>query len=132
MKSRSIVAILFCTLFLVPSVRGLADAPGLVSSKPIFEKVPFPECHASTIEETPSGLVAAWFGGTREGAKDVGIWVSRLRGGSWAAPVEVANGVQFTRVSPSDVRNRTVHRHPCWNPVLYYDAGAKTLLLFFL
>ena len=27
---------------------------------------PTPSCHASTIVETPSGLVAAWFGGTHE------------------------------------------------------------------
>ncbi|HQX51688.1 MAG TPA: sialidase, partial [Planctomycetaceae bacterium] len=43
----------------------------------IYDTAPFPECHASTIEETPAGLVAAWFGGTREKHPDVGIWVSR-------------------------------------------------------
>jgi hypothetical protein len=44
----------------------------------IFETAPFPESHASTIAETPSGFVAAWFGGTKERNPDVGIWVSRL------------------------------------------------------
>src|SRR5690349_3244380 len=66
---------------------------GLLKSEFIFETAPFPECHASTIVETESGLVAAWFGGTHERHPDVGIWLSRLVGGKWTAPVEVANGI---------------------------------------
>src|SRR4051812_35868109 len=62
--------------------------PGLIKSEFIFETAPFPECHASTIVETESGLVAAWFGGTRERHPDVGIWLSRLTDGKWTAPVE--------------------------------------------
>ena len=56
--------------------------------------VEFPSCHASTIVETPSGLVAAWFGGTHEKHKDVGIWLSRQEQGTWTIPVEIANGIQ--------------------------------------
>ena len=59
----------------------------------IFEKAPFPSSHASTIVETRDGLVAAWFGGTRERAPYVGIWVSCRGASGWTAPVEVANGV---------------------------------------
>src|SRR3954453_19808462 len=73
----------------------------------IFETAPFASCHATTIVETASGLVAAWFGGTAEGKADVGIWLSRHAGDQWTAPVEVATGVQ-----PNG------HRFPCWNPVL--------------
>ena len=80
---------------------------------------PTPQCHASTIAETPAGLVAAWFGGTQEGNRDVGIWVSRHNGIEWSAPVEVADGVQ----SPSK-------RYPCWNPVLFQPEG-KSLMLFY-
>jgi len=43
---------------------------------PLHDK-PASQCHASTIVETTSGLVAAWFGGTNEGNPDVGIWISR-------------------------------------------------------
>src|SRR6185503_13550216 len=56
-----------------------AEQPGVVSSEFVYEHAPFPECHASTIAQTQEGLVAAWFGGTREKNKDVGIWTS-LRG----------------------------------------------------
>ena len=80
---------------------------------------PTPQCHASTIAETPAGLVAAWFGGTHEGNPDVGIWVSRHNGIEWSAPVEVANGV----LSPT-------RRYPCWNPVLFQPEG-KSLMLFY-
>src|SRR5712691_10907241 len=68
--------------------------PGLMTSEFIFEKAPFPSCHASTIAETKDGLVAAWFGGTRERHPDVGIWLSRHVAGHWTAPVEVADGNQ--------------------------------------
>jgi predicted neuraminidase len=119
----------------------------LVQSELIYETAPFPSAHASTIVETKNGLVAAWFGGTREGAPDVGIWVSRkerlrpergaseasrrasARGGGapravmegvgWTAPVEVANGVQ-----PDGTR------YPCWNPVLF-ELPRQGLTLFY-
>jgi predicted neuraminidase len=85
---------------------GDAIEPELVEF--IFESAPFASAHASTIAETPQGLVAAWFGGSREGASDVGIWLSRRVNGKWTAPVEVANGVQADGT-----------RHPTWNPVLF-------------
>ncbi len=85
----------------------------------IYMKAPFPECHASTIVQADDGLVAAWFGGTREKHPDVGIWVSRNHGGEWSAPVEVANGVQ-----PDG------SRVPTWNPVLH-RASASDLVLFY-
>jgi len=85
----------------------------------VFESAPFASAHASTIAETSEGLVTAWFGGTREGAADVGIWLSRRVNGAWAPPIEVATGVQ-----PDGTR------HPCWNPVLFY-APDKTLTLFY-
>ena len=67
--------------------------PGVVASEFIYETAAYPECHASTIAETPSGLVAAWFGGTKERHPDVGIWFSRRDGTKWSTPVELANGV---------------------------------------
>jgi predicted neuraminidase len=94
--------------------------PGpVIASEFVFESAPFASAHASTIVDTSDGLVTAWFGGTREGAVDVGIWLSRRVNGAWTPPIEVATGVQ-----PDGVR------HPCWNPVLFY-APDKTLTLFY-
>lgn len=92
---------------------------GLLKQEFVFDKAPFPQCHASTIVETEKGLVAAWFGGQREKAKDVGVWVSRHEGGAWTPPVEVANG---------DQPNGT--RMPCWNPVLFQIMGGPLVLFY--
>jgi predicted neuraminidase len=106
---------------LIPLIAGVSSAPQtlspIVRAEFLFESAPFPSVHASTIVETKSGLVAAWFGGTRESAPDVGIWVSRHVKGAWSAPVEVATGVQADGT-----------RRPCWNPVLFgHEDGALTL-----
>jgi len=108
------------TLALAASAPALAAAqPGLVSSEFIFENAPFASCHASTVVETPNGLVAAWFGGTGEGRPDVGIWLAWHEGGKWSAPVEVANGLQ-----PDGTRL------PCWNPVLFHPKDAALMLFY--
>jgi predicted neuraminidase len=94
--------------------------PGLLKMEFIYESAPFPSCHATTIvEPAGGGLVAAWFGGTREGHSDVGIWSSRLEGGKWTAPLEVATGVQEDGT-----------RHPCWNPVLFQPKDGPLLLFY--
>ncbi|RPJ85087.1 MAG: sialidase, partial [Acidobacteria bacterium] len=86
----------------------------------IFDEAPFPQCHASTIVEVaPGKLLAAWFGGTRESAPDVGIWVSRNDGGRWSSPTEVATGKQ-----PGG------ERHPTWNPVLFAPEKGRVLLFY--
>lgn len=96
-----------------------AAGPAVVDSEFLFETAPFASAHASTIVETRDGLVAAWFGGTREGAPDVGIWLSRHVRGEWGSPAEVATGTQ-----PDGTR------YPCWNPVLF-DVPDKALMLFY-
>lgn len=96
-----------------------AQTNGIVTQEFVYTSAPFPQCHASTIVETRDGLVAAWFGGTREGAPDVGIWLSRQVEGRWTAPVEVANGLR-----------EDGKRFACFNPVLFRpDQGP--LLLFY-
>ncbi len=96
----------------------LAGPPGVVLSEYLYEQAPFPQCHASTIAETPGGLVAAWFGGAEEGANDVGIWLSRRQDGEWSAPMEVARG------------ERDGKPLPCWNPVLHRPTTGPLLLFY--
>jgi len=76
---------------------------------------PTPECHASTVAPLPDGrIVAAWFGGTKEKANDVVIWVSCRDDQGWSEPVSVS--------AEPDI--------PHWNPVLF-PWDEDTLRLFF-
>ena len=92
-----------------------------VSGKLIYplDKKPTPQCHASTIVETPTGLVAAFFAGTHERNPDVGIRVSRMVDGKWTFPEEVANGVQTETL-----------RYPTWNPVLFQPNNGPLMLFY--
>jgi hypothetical protein len=96
-----------------------ANHTGRVTPAFIFETATFRSCHASILPETPNGLVAAWFGGTRERHPDVGVWVSGRVEGKWSVPVEVASGIQ-----PDG------SRLPCWNPVLFQAQQGPLLLLY--
>lgn len=97
-----------------------AEQPGVVKSEFVFDDpLPHPSCHASTIEQAGEALVAAWFGGKREGDSSVGIWVSRHEGQGWSKPVEVANGEW------SDGK-----RYPCWNPVLFQPKNGPLMLFY--
>ena len=85
---------------------------------PLTDK-PTPECHASTLVETPEGIVCAFFAGTEERHPDVGIRVSHWRDTAWTRPVEVVNGVQNDSL-----------RYPCWNPVLFMPKGGPLMLFY--
>ena len=104
----------------LPPLAKVGDG-GVIEAEQIFDiaNKPTKECHASTIVETPTGLVAAWFAGTREKDPDVGIWVSRQADGKWTQPVEVVNGVQSMNL-----------RYPCWNPVLFQPKDGPLLLFY--
>ncbi len=103
-----------------PTQKNAPRFPGFVREEFLFTKAPFKECHASTLCETSRGLVAAWFGGSKEGNEDVRIWSSYHDGASWSTPVAFADGIQHSRL-----------RYPCWNPVLYQPPGDAPTLLFF-
>jgi predicted neuraminidase len=99
--------------------RGESTQSPVIKSEFIFETAPFPSCHASTVAETKSGLVAAWFGGTAERNPDVCIYVARNENGHWTTPVAVADGVGFA-----------TNRFPTWNPVLFQATNGPLLLFY--
>ncbi len=114
------IPLLSIIMLVAQSAHAQKDA-AIQKSEFIYEEAPFESCHASTIVEKPGGgMMAAWFGGTDEGNKDVGIWIAETDAqGNWSAPVEVANGIQHADL-----------RYPCWNPVLvrnHSDPGKISL-----
>ncbi len=122
-RLRRACAVAACALGCLVPGRPAAQSPAqpaILKAEFIYDRAPYPQCHASTIVETaPGRLVAAWFGGTEERAADVGIWVARHEEGRWTEAVEVANGVQADGT-----------RHPTWNPVLF-TAPDGVLWLFY-
>ena len=111
---------IICGFCLIPTVAPADEVPGVVESEFVYTDAPTPQCHATTIAETTKGtLVAAWFGGTREKAPDVGIWVSRNVDNAWSKPTEVASGA-----------NADGGPFPCWNPVLFQPKN-EPLMLFY-
>ncbi len=73
-------------------------------------------CHASTVLPLPNGnVVAAWFGGTKEGARDVKIWVSVRENECWCVPYKV------------EVSGEAA---PHWNPALFLREDGTVCLYF--
>lgn len=108
------------SLFCAAPVSAASAMPAVVKADFINPNPLYRSCHASTIVETPEGLVAAWFGGTDEGTPDVSIWLARNPGTGWEQAEEVANGIDL----------KAHIRYPCWNPVLFLRRN-KQLLLFY-
>lgn len=91
----------------------------VVKAEFIYEKASFPSCHASTLVETKSGILAAWFGGTNESNPDVCIYTSICSKGQWSAPALAADGII----------NDTL-RYALWNPVLFKRDNGDIILYY--
>ncbi|MCV9927549.1 exo-alpha-sialidase [Flavobacterium sp. LS1R49] len=77
--------------------------------------------HAATLVELkPNELMAAWFGGKYEGAKDVGIYYSTYKKKTWSTP---KNLIKPLITAQGDTL-------PCWNPVLF-KSQSQCLYLFY-
>src|SRR3954470_11538696 len=91
------------------------DGMAARQSQFIFTRAPFASCHAATIAEVAGEQIAAWFGGTKEGAADVRIWLARYQNDRrWSEPVLMPPGA----------------RGPCWNPVLHAAQDGRLLLFW--
>lgn len=119
MKNLNIIAGMLLT---VSSFAGnpYKGSNAVVKSEFIYQanEVSFPSCHASTIVETPEGMIAAWFGGTEERAPDVCIYTSINIKGKWSKPVMVADGIHESK------------QYPCWNPVLFRKDNGDVVLYY--
>ena len=87
----------------------------LSKSRSLMLETPVPSNHSSSIAETPDGALSIlWYGGTREGAKDVCIYEERVAPEDWSA-----SGSESI-CAPSDVARdllRSVRK--VGNPVVY-------------
>ena len=82
------------------------------------------EVHASTAYvHQPGGLTAFWYGGTREGARDVSIYQARLEGDQWAKPRVVLQRRQMK----SELKR---HIRKLGNPVVYQHPDGRLWLFF--
>ncbi len=93
--------------------------PSVITDEFIYETASFPSVHSATIEETPAGLITAFFGGEYEGHPEVSIYVSRQLQSGWTAPVKVVDGIV----------NDTL-RKACYNPVFYQVPGRELILFY--
>jgi alpha-L-fucosidase len=119
MKKRTLVIKIILVYFFFCCQMTSAQEAEILKSEMIFENASFPSCHASTIVETRDGLLAAWFGGTREKHPDVCIYSSMNREGKWSDPVMIADGIVNDSL-----------RYPCWNPVLFRRSNRDVVLYY--
>ena len=85
-----------------------------------------PAVHAGTITRLHDGrLLAAWFAGTREGAKDVHILMSSLTPGTvkWSEPTAIA-----TREQTTNELKRYIAK--LGNPILFADSRRRLWLFY--
>ncbi|MBR2731241.1 MAG: exo-alpha-sialidase [Clostridia bacterium] len=84
-------------------------------SERICHPLPTANCHASTVLPLPDGTVlAAWFGGSREGRPDVNIWAARRTHAGWQPPIRISYRADL----------------PHWNPVLHLQRDGTVRLFF--
>ena len=101
------------------------------SPRPVFDSVFLSSAdgpasvHAGTVTYLSNGdLMTAWFGGSREGAKDVSIYsATRSADGTWSQQKVIASRQQTTK----DL-NRYIRK--LGNPVLFTDGQGRTWLFY--
>ena len=106
-----------------PPPAAAAVPPGKTFSARLLEN-PQPSAHAPTLAELPDGrLAAAWFAGSREGARDVAIVMATFDGRAWSPARTIVTREQVQRDTARVVRK-------LGNPVLATDAQGRLHLWF--
>ena len=90
----------------------------------VFTESPTPSVHSGTLAQLPGGeLLAAWFGGSREGAADVAIWGARRAGDDWSEPFVITDRAASERELRRSLRK-------LGNPVLFVDSQQRLWLFY--
>lgn len=118
----------FSEFELVTSVSPKAGKDAVAKPQLSFIRPPEgpPSVHSGTITRLQDGqLLAAWFGGTREGASDVRIFLSRRApdASEWSASTTIASREQTT-----EDLNR--HIAKIGNPILFADSRDRIWLFY--
>lgn len=107
------------------------SVPPPTSSIPGFQAELLPQAaasaHAASLAQLPDGtLLAAWFAGSREGATDVAIYLSRRAatpGAAWSPPEAIAS-------RSGTARELRRHLRKLGNPVLHVAPDGRLQLYF--
>ncbi|CAD0003919.1 sialidase family protein [Flavobacterium chungangense] len=119
LKFNYVILLLVLTVFSCSSLQTNPEAVNITQSY-ITENPVTTASHASTLVEIePNVLLAAWFGGKHEGAKDVSIYISSYKEKKWSAPKKI--------IEPLIKDGDTL---PCWNPVLFKSKAQKLYLFY--
>ena len=90
----------------------------------VFRQGPTLAAHSgSLVELSDGGLLAAWFGGSREGAADVAIYGARWNGGRWSEPFVLTDRPRSQRELGRALRK-------LGNPVLARDTENRIWLFY--
>jgi len=108
-----VLGCLSCSSLKVPKAINITNT--FIANPPVTDN-----SHSATLVELkPNQLMAAWFGGKYEGAKDVGIYFSVYNQKKWSVPQLI--------IPPLINQKDTL---PCWNPVLF-KSKSENLYLFY-
>ena len=85
-----------------------------------------PSVHSATAAALPDGrLISCWYGGTREGHRDVRVWCAYYQQERWSAAYVVMTREQTAQATGTYIKK-------LGNPVLYFSAQRQQLWLFYV
>ena len=111
--------------FVVEESTGAGDMAPVFATEVINPQSPHAKSHSATLAERPDGsLLAAWYAGSGEGARDVAIYLARRPpGGVWSEPAPIITRERVTR----ELRRNVIS---LGNPLLLDDGSGRLGLLF--